>query len=295
MEPRGTALVTGAGRGIGRGVAIALARRGFDVVATMRDPSAGADLAAAVADVAASDPSAGAPGSIEVRRLDVTDPDPSVVPAELRVVVNNAGLDAPTDAVEELPLEALRAVLETNVVGLIAVTQLALPALRAAGGGVLCNVTSASLFVPMPFFGAYRASKAAVSAFDESLRAELAPFGIRVVEIVPGPVDTDMLAASGPTPDAAASAVYGALGDRVGELRRAIEGESTPVAVAAEAIVDAICDDGAPLRVACDPVGAGLLEAWRAASDEDAMASFLPSFTEGIGSPAADPASPSAG
>ena len=208
MEPRGTALVTGAGRGIGRGVAIALARRGFDVVATMRDPAAGADLAAAVADVAADDPSGRAHGSIEVRRLDVTDPDPSVVPAELRVVVNNAGLDAPTDAVEELPLDALRALLETNVVGLIAVTQLALPALRAAGGGVLCNVTSASLFVPMPFFGAYRASKAAVSAFDESLRAELAPFGIRVVEIVPGPVDTDMLAASGPTPDAAASSIY---------------------------------------------------------------------------------------
>lgn len=278
--------MTGAGRGIGRGVAIALARRGFDVVATMRDPAGGADLAEVVGD-------GGGVGSIEVRQLDVTDPDPVVVPAELRVVVNNAGLDAPTAAVEELPLAALRAVLETNVVGLVAVTQLALPALRAAGGGVVCNVTSASLFVPMPFFGAYRASKAAVSAFDESLRAELAPFGIRVVEIVPGPVDTDMLAASGPTPDAAASPIYGAQGDRVGELRRAIEGVSTPVVDAAEAIVDAICDDDAPLRVACDPVGAGLLDAWRAASDEEVMASFLPSFTDGLG-PAAPstPASP---
>ncbi|MEZ5145291.1 MAG: SDR family NAD(P)-dependent oxidoreductase [Acidimicrobiales bacterium] len=272
MEAEGTALVTGAGRGIGRGVALALARRGFEVVATMRDPAQGE---AVLADAAAEGL------SLEVRRLDVTYPDPAAVPDRLRVLVSNAGVDAPTAALEDLALTTWREVLETNVVGLVAVTQLALPALRAAGGGVVCNLTSASLFVPMPFFSLYRASKAAVAALGESLRAELAPQGIRVVDVVPGPVDTDMLAASGPLPDAAASPVYAAQARRVGALREALT-DSTPVAEAAEAIVDAVCDDDAPLRVACDPIGAGILEAWRTSSDEEVMASYLPSFVDDL-------------
>src|SRR5438105_2571968 len=174
MQAEGTAVVTGASRGIGRGVALELARRGFDVVATMRRTEDGAGLA---------DEVAGSPGSIEVARLDVTDHQAIRLPRSLRALVNNAGVEKPHPPFEHTPISLWREMYETNVFGLIEVTRHAIPALRAAGGGVLCNVTSSSILAPVPFFGPYRSSKAAVSAIGESLRAELAPLGIRVLEI----------------------------------------------------------------------------------------------------------------
>src|SRR5205085_5414017 len=66
---------------------------------------------------------------------------------------------------------------------LVEVTKRAVPIMRSAGGGVICNVTSSSTLAPVPFLGTYRASKAAVTALGESLAAEVAQFGIRVIEI----------------------------------------------------------------------------------------------------------------
>jgi NAD(P)-dependent dehydrogenase (short-subunit alcohol dehydrogenase family) len=265
MQAQGTALVTGASRGIGRGVALELARRGFDTVATMRDPADGADLAAA-ADGA----------SLRVMRLDVTDPATIELPSPLRVLVNNAGVEAPHPAFEDTPMELWRTMFDTNVFGLIEVTRRAVPALRAAGGGVLCNVTSSSILAPVPFYGPYRSSKAAVSAIGETLRAELAPFGIRVLEVMPGPIATDMLAGSGRPPEAIDRTEYRATAERYHEGRQAIDGMITPVEEAARAIVDAIVDDDAPLRVGCDPLSIGLLDAWRAQTDEAFQRSMLP-------------------
>ena len=176
-----TALVTGASRGIGRAVATELARRGWEVLAGMRRPDG---------------PEPGdLPDGVRVVRLDVDDPDPAVIPDELQLLVNNAGVDTGNLPVEVVPTDEWRRVFATNVFGLAEVTRLALPALRAGAPSVVCNVTSAGLAVPVPFFGVYRASKAAVSALSETLATELAPLGVRVVEVLPGPVDTDMLAA----------------------------------------------------------------------------------------------------
>ena len=191
MEAEGIAVVTGASRGLGRAIAVALARAGFEVVATMRDPADGDGL---------SDEIAGGAGSIRPTRLDVTDPATIVLPPGLRVLVNNAGTEADYLPVEAVPMEQWRRVFETNVFGLIEVTRRAVPLMREAGGGVICNITSASLVMSVPFYGAYRASKAAVQTMGESLRAEVGPFGIRVVEVLPGPVDTDMLANSSVAP-----------------------------------------------------------------------------------------------
>jgi NAD(P)-dependent dehydrogenase (short-subunit alcohol dehydrogenase family) len=143
---------------------------------------------------------------------------------------------------------------------------------------VVCNVTSASLLFPMPLYAIYRASKAAVSALGESLRAELAGFGIRLVEVLPGPIDTDMLAASDRPPEALAHPLYRALGERAWAGRRGVAGSVTSAAAAADAIADAILDDATPLRVACDPLGRGLLEGWRGASDEEWMQRMLGAF-----------------
>ena len=266
MQPEGTALVTGASRGIGRAVAIEMADRGFDVVAAMRDPAAGETLRTA------------GNGRLEVAELDVTRPETIEVPDELAVLVNNAGIDSAYLPVEHAPMDLWRDVMETNLFGLVEVTRRAIPSLRAAGGGVICNVTSSSLLAPVPFYAAYRASKAAVAALGESLRAELAPFGIRIVEILPGPVETDMLAESDRLPEAAAYPDYEGAARRFHEGRRGVEGMTTPAAAAAARVVDAICDDDGPLRYGCDDLAAGMLDAWRVTSDEDLMAAMLPGF-----------------
>jgi NAD(P)-dependent dehydrogenase (short-subunit alcohol dehydrogenase family) len=267
LDVEGVALVTGASRGIGRAVALELAARGFDTVATMRDPAAGADLV----DQAS--------GQLRVERLDVTDGDSITMPDGLRVVVNNAGVESDNLPLEEMPVDFWRTILETNVVGLVAVTRAAIPKLRAAGGGVICNITSSSLLAPVPYLGAYRASKAAVSALGESLQAEVAQFGIRVVEIMPGPIVTDMLEASDRRAPAADYELYRAQAEKMWESRQAIRDMYTPAAEAARRIVDAILDDDGPLRYGCDDMSEGMLKGWRSvASDDDWLRPMFSAF-----------------
>ncbi len=262
MEAKGTAVVTGASRGIGRAVAIELAARGFDTVATMRNPSDGADLA-----------------GVQVERLDVTDPATITLPDGLRVLVNNAGVESDNRPLEFMPIESWQRLFTTNVFGLVAVTQRAVPIMRAAGGGVICNITSSSTLAPVPFLGTYRASKAAVTALGESLAAEVAQFGIRVIEVMPGPIETDMLAASDRPPVAAEHADYRELAERLWEGRKAIRDQYTPSAEAARRIVDAICDDAGPLRYGCDDLSEGMLAGWNSTDNAVWTRGMLKSFT----------------
>jgi len=265
----GIALVTGASRGIGRAVALELATRGFEVVATMRDPADGEPLLEAARERG---------HRLRVARLDVQEPASIEIPDGLRVLVNNAGIEGEHLPVENAPLSLFREIFETNLFGLLEVTQRAIPRLRASGGGVVCNITSCSILVPMPFFAAYRASKAAVSAVGESLRSELRPFGIRVLEIQPGAIATDMLRDSNHVPQAVSCPGYEDMARRVHASRQQAASSETPAEVGAAAIADAILDPEAPLRCACDPMGAGLLEAWRRSSDEDMMRGMVELF-----------------
>jgi NAD(P)-dependent dehydrogenase (short-subunit alcohol dehydrogenase family) len=258
MEAGGTALVTGASRGIGRAVALELAARGFSVVATMRDTAEGASL---LID---------GRGSLSVEGLDVTDPASIRIPDDLRVLVNNAGFQDAYLPIEALPLDQLRALLETNVVGQVAVLHQAIPVLRRRGEGVVCTITSSSILLASPFYGAYRASKAAISALCETLYVELAPFGIRVVEIVPGPVDTRGLAHSSYLP-AVEVAPYRAMAEQMMAGRARIIEVMVSPAQAAARIVDTILDDDAPLKSACDPMGDALLETWRHSTDQELL------------------------
>jgi hypothetical protein len=98
-----------------------------------------------------------------VQRLDVDDPESIELPSALRVLVNNARIERDYLPVEHVPIDQGRDVFETNVFGLVEVTRRAIPILRANCGGVICNVTSSSILVPVPFYAVYRASKAAVS------------------------------------------------------------------------------------------------------------------------------------
>jgi NAD(P)-dependent dehydrogenase (short-subunit alcohol dehydrogenase family) len=172
-------LVTGASTGIGHATATHLRARGWDVLAGVRKQQDGESLAAQ---------------GIEVVLLDVTD-EASIAAAAKQVgdrplhgLVNNAGV-AIGGPLEYLPVERLRYLLEVNVVGVVAVTQALLPALRRATGRVV-NIGSVGGRVSSPFVGPYNASKHAIEAITDSWRQELARWGLHVVVVEPGSVST---------------------------------------------------------------------------------------------------------
>jgi NAD(P)-dependent dehydrogenase (short-subunit alcohol dehydrogenase family) len=262
MEPHGTAVVTGASRGIGKAVAVELSARGFDVIATMRDTADAKDL-----------------DGVRVERLDVTDPSTINLPDDLRVLVNNAGVESDNLPLEFMPDDGWRKLFETNVFGLVNVTRAAIPIMRANGGGIVCNITSSSELAPVPFLGTYRASKAAVTALGESLAAEVAQFGIRVVEIMPGPIETEMLLASDRPAAAIQHADYKALAERMWEGRQGVRASYTPAPEAARRIADAILDDDGPLRYGCDPLSEGMLAGWNDTNNAQWVRGMLKSFS----------------
>ncbi len=189
-----TVLVTGAGRGIGRAVVELFDDAGWRVVAGVRDVPAATEAYA---------PREG----VLVTELDVTDPESvrrGVAAAEghaggaLTCVVSNAGY-AVLGAVEDAELDVVRAMFETNFFGAAAVVQAALPAMRETGRGSVVFVSSIGARVSNPLLGMYHASKYALSAMAEALAVECRPFGIHVVTIEPGMVDTDFPKATRPT------------------------------------------------------------------------------------------------
>jgi len=178
-------LLTGAGRGIGRTSALRLAAAGWDVLAGVRRPEDGEALAAA----------AGTGGRITPVILDVTDASQiaaldQVLPERLDALVNNAGIVL-SGPVEGLSLEDLRNQLEVNLVGPVALTQALLPRLRATRGRIVF-IGSVSGRVSAPLLGAYSASKFALEGLADALRMELRRWGIHVVLIEPGAIDTDL-------------------------------------------------------------------------------------------------------
>lgn len=175
-------LITGSSSGIGRAAASEAAARGHRVFASCRKPDALADLSR--------------PGSIDVLPLDVTDAA-SIVRAvaeilrrcgRLDALVNNAGYGQ-YGSVEDVTLADWRRQYDVNVFGTVAVIQEALPALRKAGGTIV-NVSSVAGKIAIPFAAPYCSSKHALEAISDSLRVEVAPFGVRVVLVEPGPIAT---------------------------------------------------------------------------------------------------------
>lgn len=179
-----TAFITGASTGIGRATAQRFQAEGWNVVATMRSPEDGA----ALADL---------PGVL-VTRLDVTDSSSiSAAVAEARaafggidVLVNNAGFGA-YGPLEVTDMEVVRRQFDTNVIGLLEVTQAVLPTMREQHSGVIVNISSVGGRMTFPLGSLYHGSKYAVEGLSEALTYELAPFGISVKIIEPGRVDTD--------------------------------------------------------------------------------------------------------
>jgi len=188
-----TVLVTGTSSGIGLETAVELARRGWSVAATMRNLDKRGALEQAAARAAADE-------RLTIERLDVTDPPAMRAYAaallartggRLDAVVHNAGV-AVGAAFEDLPEAQLRLVMETNFFGVLELTRLLLPAFRAQRRGRIAVVSSNSAYAGEPANSIYCASKWAVEGWAESIAYELAPFGIDVLLIEPGPYRTEI-------------------------------------------------------------------------------------------------------
>ena len=175
---RDPVLVTGCSTGIGRAAAQALLARGHTVWATARRPETLADLAAAGAHVTALDVTDEASMSAAVAEVEAAH-------GAVGTLVNNAGYGE-YGAVEEVEMDKVRAMFETNVFGLARMCQLVLPGMRAAGRGRIVNLSSMGGRMTFPLGGYYHATKYAVEALSDALRVEVRPFGIQVVVVEPG-------------------------------------------------------------------------------------------------------------
>src|SRR5689334_15388769 len=176
MTAAGSVLITGCSSGIGQAAALALHEAGRTVVATARNPATLSGLA---------------DRGLRTLALDVTDEASMQAAVDaagpIGVLVNNAGYGL-YGTVEQLPMMEIRRQFETNFFGLVRLTQLVLPGMRAAGGGRILNVSSMGGRATLPGGAFYHASKYAVEALSDALRMEVARFGIDVVLIEPGPV-----------------------------------------------------------------------------------------------------------
>jgi NAD(P)-dependent dehydrogenase (short-subunit alcohol dehydrogenase family) len=240
--------VTGASSGLGRAIAEAVLDRGERLAATARRPESIADLERA------------APDRVACLELDVTDAASArtAVDAAVRrfghidVLVNNAGRGL-IGAVEEVSEDQIARLFDVNVMGPLHVTRAALPAMRARGRGHIVQMSSVGGVRANPGHGLYAASKFALEGVSEALAGEVAPFGIKVLIVEPGPFRTDFAGRSleWSTP---LDAYHGTPAARLRERFTGMGGtQPNDPARAAAAIIDAVDSDDPPLRLALGP------------------------------------------
>lgn len=169
-----TVLITGAGSGFGKGASLALAARGHRVIATTETDSQ-AEL------LAADSP------QLIVERLDITSEDVDKVRQwDVDVLINNAGMGQ-TGPMADVPMDRVRKIFEVNVFGTLAITQKVLAGMIAKGTGRVIVMSSIGGLYSFPTFGPYNMTKHALEGMAKAMRVELAPQGVDVCLINPGP------------------------------------------------------------------------------------------------------------
>ncbi len=264
--PRATA-ITGAGSGLGRDIALGLAAKGYRVFGT----------ASTQEEITGLEQASG--GAVSLSRCDIT--VEAAVKAwagevstqtggGLDLLINNAGILTP-GPLEILPLDAVRREFEVNVFGALSVINAFLPALRKARGRIV-QISTWTASLPLPFNGPSGASKAAMEAFAVVYRAELKPFGIDVVVVVPGNMRT-----GGPAKTASAlkrvaasmtpeqRRLYGKTFDKFSTAFNAMQGSGLDAASAAAKVIELAEQTPAPTRT---PVGADAEEMLRAVQEK---------------------------
>jgi NAD(P)-dependent dehydrogenase (short-subunit alcohol dehydrogenase family) len=182
-EPSKAVLITGCSSGIGRATATRLARSGWTVYASARRPESIADLADAGCRTLALDVTDEQSMRAAVDTVEQTE-------GAIGVLINNAGYSQ-SGAIETVPLDAVRRQFETNVFGLVRLTQLVLAKMRGQHWGKIVNVGSMGGRLSFPGGGHYHATKHALEAISDALRFELRGFGIDVILLEPGLITTE--------------------------------------------------------------------------------------------------------
>lgn len=233
--------ITGCSTGFGRSLAEAVLARGERVVATARDVARVADLE-------------GASDRLLPLALDVTD-DAQIAAAvdaarerfgRVDVLVNNAGYGYQA-SIEEGEDAEIRAQFDANVFGLFALTRAVLPLMRAQGGGHVINITSVAGLVGFPGSGYYAASKHAVEGWSDALAAEVAPLGLHVTCVEPGPFRTDWAGRSLRQTPVRIDAYQATVGQRM-ESTRSVSGRQAGDPERAAAAIIALAEEAEPPR-----------------------------------------------
>ena len=177
-----TAFITGATSGIGRAMAVALSEAGYEVYAAGRSRAALEELRAE------------RPGITPVA-VDVTDRDAieaAIADLHIDVLVNNAGIMPPLGNFADMNISDIDTALEVNVSAAILLTRLVAPQMRERQSGHIVFTGSSAAHAAFPNIAVYSATKAAIAGFAAALRADLSQYGVRVTEIVPGRVETQL-------------------------------------------------------------------------------------------------------
>jgi NAD(P)-dependent dehydrogenase (short-subunit alcohol dehydrogenase family) len=246
------AVITGSSSGIGLETSLTLARNGFLTYATARNLKKGARINTIATDKENL--------PIKVVQLDVTD-NQSINNAiqtivsetgRIDVLVNNAGYGL-SGAFEDLSIEEIKNLYETNVFGLIRVTQVVLPIMRKQQSGIIVNVSSGAGLFGYPGGSAYVSTKFAVEGLSESIAYELDPFGIKVVLIDPGFIRTNfanamVIAKKAQDPNSP----YSQMMQRVGANSSKMAMNGSSVEVVAKVILEAVTNKNPNLRYLAD-------------------------------------------
>ncbi len=259
-----TWLITGCSSGFGKVLAHAVLARGDRLVATARKAEDLGGLAGHGPDV------------VRTASLDVTRPGAAAAAAALAeeafggidVLVNNAGYGF-MGAIEEATPEEYRPMFETNVFGLIETTRAVLPTLRKRRGGRIVNFSSGAGIAGAAGYGYYNATKFAVEGLSEALAQEVAPLGLSVIIVEPGPFRTEFLGRSINT----ARNALPAYADTSGKLRAYRDGNDGKQAgdpeKAVAVILKAVDAEQPPLHLPLGPVAYGIAEKKLAAFQHD--------------------------
>ena len=233
-EPSKAVLITGCSSGIGHATASRLADHGWKVYASARRPETLSELEAKGCRAVALDVSDEASMQAAVTR--VTEAEGAI-----GVLINNAGYSQ-SGAVETVPMEQARKQFETNVFGLLRLTQLALPAMRAQRWGKVVNVSSMGGRLTFPGGGLYHATKYSVEAISDAMRFEVRGFGVDVILIEPGLIITNFgEVASASVEGTGDGGAYGDFNRKVAELTEgAYKGPMAKLGAGPEAVAKTI-------------------------------------------------------
>ncbi len=230
MDKNAVVLISGCSSGIGLALAREFASRGCRVFATARKPESIQQLKKEGMEIAALDVTR--PASIDACVAGVIKKA-----GRIDVLVNNAGY-ALIGPMIDLSLEDMKRQFDTNVIGLVALTRAVAPHMIKRRSGLIVNMASVSGICATPFAGAYCASKAAVNLLSTSLRIELAPFGIDVVTVQPGAVQSGFGKAAAASLHLPENSVYRPIASYVEARAYASQKDPTPVDEFSQKLID---------------------------------------------------------